>query len=115
MGGCRNYGPPFGSPKYSVPYSTKDPKRDHSVDNRRVYIDLDLYLDLQRRAKIVDPILPMLSILGYWAIILGSFGGPGRSHHLVEEPLAVHCASFLRASRRVVLTFQDEAWARSRL
>ena len=30
-------------------------------------------------AKIMDPILPILSILGYWAIILGSFGGPGSS------------------------------------
>ena len=28
-------------------------------------------------AKIMDPILPILSILGYWAILLGSFGGPG--------------------------------------
>ena len=28
-------------------------------------------------AKIMDPILPILSILEYWAIILGSFGGPG--------------------------------------
>ena len=28
-------------------------------------------------AKIIDPILPILSILGYWAMILGSFGGPG--------------------------------------
>ena len=28
-------------------------------------------------AKIMDPILPILSILGYWAIIFGSFGGPG--------------------------------------
>ena len=28
-------------------------------------------------AKRMDPILPVLSILGYWAIILGSFGGPG--------------------------------------
>ena len=27
-----------------------------------------------KMAKIVDPIL---SVLGYWAIILGSFGGPG--------------------------------------
>ena len=25
----------------------------------------------------MDPILPLFSILGYWAIILGSFGGPG--------------------------------------
>ena len=28
-------------------------------------------------AKIMDPILPRLSILGYWSSILGSFGGPG--------------------------------------
>ena len=28
-------------------------------------------------AKAMDPILPILSLLGYWAIILGSFGGPG--------------------------------------
>ena len=29
-------------------------------------------------AKIMDPILPILFILGYRAIILGSFGGRGR-------------------------------------
>ena len=29
-------------------------------------------------AKIMDPILPILSILRYWTIILGFFGGPGR-------------------------------------
>ena len=28
-------------------------------------------------AKIMDLILPILSILGYWAIILGSVAGPG--------------------------------------
>ena len=28
-------------------------------------------------ARIMDPILPTLSILGYWGIIFGSFGGPG--------------------------------------
>ena len=28
-------------------------------------------------AKIMDPILPIVSILAYGAIILGSFGGPG--------------------------------------
>ena len=27
--------------------------------------------------KIMDPILPIVSVLGYWAIIMGSFGGPG--------------------------------------
>ena len=32
-----------------------------------------------KMAKIIDPILPILSILGYWAIILGSLGGPGSS------------------------------------
>ena len=31
-----------------------------------------------KMAKIVDPILPIPCILGYWSIILGSFGGPGR-------------------------------------
>ena len=29
-------------------------------------------------AEIMDPILPILSILKYWAMILGSFGGPGK-------------------------------------
>ena len=33
MGSCQNYGPLFESPKYKVPYYTKDPKRDHNVDN----------------------------------------------------------------------------------
>ena len=28
-------------------------------------------------AKTMDPILPILSLWGYWAIILGSLGGPG--------------------------------------
>ena len=28
-------------------------------------------------AKIMDPILAILSILRYWAIVLGSFGDPG--------------------------------------
>ena len=31
-----------------------------------------------KMAKILDPILPILSIWGSWAIILGSFRGPGR-------------------------------------
>ena len=33
-------------------------------------------------AKIVDPILPILFVLGYWAIILGTFGGPGMYIHI---------------------------------
>ena len=36
-------------------------------------------------AKIIDPILSLLSILGYWAIILGSFGGPGSLQNLLES------------------------------
>ena len=28
-------------------------------------------------AKKVDPVLPILHILRYWAIIFDSFGGPG--------------------------------------
>ena len=30
-------------------------------------------------AKTIDPILAILSVLGYRAIILGSFGGPGNT------------------------------------
>ena len=30
-------------------------------------------------AKMMDPVLPILSILRYRAILLGSFGGPGIS------------------------------------
>ena len=30
-----------------------------------------------KRDRIMDPILPLLSILGYWAMILGPYGGPG--------------------------------------
>ena len=30
-----------------------------------------------KMAKTMDPILPVLSMLEYWAMILGSFGGPG--------------------------------------
>ena len=33
-----------------------------------------------KMAKTMDPTLPILSILGYWAMILGSFGGPGIIH-----------------------------------
>ena len=29
----------FGSPKYQVPYSTKDPNRDHNFDNHSYGID----------------------------------------------------------------------------
>ena len=42
-------------------------------------------------AKIMDPILPILSILGYWAIILGSFGGSGRYRTLKILVLRLGC------------------------
>ena len=34
MGGCQNLWSPFESPKYFVPYYTKDPKMDHNFDNQ---------------------------------------------------------------------------------
>ena len=36
-------------------------------------------------AKIMDPILPILSILGYWAIILGSFVAPHIHEHVRSQ------------------------------
>ena len=38
-----------------------------------------------KMAIMIDPILPIPSILGYWAIILGSFGGPGGWLHIHTE------------------------------
>ena len=37
--------------------------------------------------RIMDPILPILSILGYWAIILGTLGGPGTALQVRAQPL----------------------------
>ena len=39
-------------------------------------------------AKIMDPVLPIFSILGYRAIILGSFGGPGTCCRLRPHSLS---------------------------
>ena len=36
------------------------------------------YTWTSKMPKIMDPVLPKLSIVGYWAIILGTFGGPGK-------------------------------------
>ena len=36
-------------------------------------------------AKKMDPILSILSILGYWAIILGTFGGPGEDFQRIPR------------------------------
>ena len=33
MGGCPNYGSPFGCPKNFVPYYIRDPNRDNNFDN----------------------------------------------------------------------------------
>ena len=33
MGGCQNYGPFVGYPKYLVPYYNRVPKKDHNFDN----------------------------------------------------------------------------------
>ena len=33
MGGCQNYGPFFGYPKYQVPCYIRDPKREPNFDN----------------------------------------------------------------------------------
>ena len=47
------------------------------------------FLDLQSMAKMMDPLLPILSMLGYWAIILVSSGGPGWN----ESNSGVHIAA----------------------
>ena len=47
---------------------SSDSSRDKSINQR-------VYTCTSKMAKIMDPILPILSILRYWAIILGSFGG----------------------------------------
>ena len=47
--------------------------------------DIMVYTWTSKMAKIMDPILPILSILGYWAIILGSFGGPGSLKQLYKN------------------------------
>ena len=31
-----------------------------------------------KERNIMDPMMPIVSIVAYWAIILGSFGGPGK-------------------------------------
>ena len=39
----------------------------------------------------MDPILPILSILGCWAIVLRSFGGPGSSTLTPDSSLGARC------------------------
>ena len=38
---------------------------------------------MPKMPKIMDPVLPILSILGYGAILLGTFGGPGMNENEV--------------------------------
>ena len=47
-----------------------------------------------KMAKIMDPILPILSMLGYWASILGSFGGPGKDQQ--RKPVKFEALHWLR-------------------
>ena len=35
--------------------------------------------------KIVGPLLPILSLRGYWAIIFGTLGGPGPLHSRLPQ------------------------------
>ena len=59
-----------------------------------------------KRAKIMDPILPIVSILRSWAIILGSFEGPG-SHRFVlqdflQDLIPIRMALYSRFEIRVL-------------
>ena len=49
-----------------------------------------------KMAKIRDPVLLILSILGYRAIILGSFGGPGISQLREYRQYRVHYVGHCR-------------------
>ena len=53
-------------------------------------------------AKIMDPILPILSILGYGSVILRSFGGPGRYRCM---RLSINWGSFERELQGSVAGF----------
>ena len=53
------------------------------------------HLDLQNGQNNGPYILPILSILRYWAIILGSFGGPGMYTLLGLQTAMVHGRNFM--------------------
>ena len=55
-----------------------------------VHIYIYVYTWTSKLAKIMDPVLPILSILGYRAIILGSFGGPGIDTYTHTHTYSVH-------------------------
>ena len=48
--------------------------------------------------RTMDPILPIVSILGYWAIILGSFGGPAIQDKV--DGTKGNAATFMRGPKR---------------
>ena len=55
MGGCQNYGPLLGAPKYLVPYHTRDPKRDHNFNSYPCAKSVEAPGDLQSIEKIGAP------------------------------------------------------------
>ena len=58
-------------------------------------------------AKIMDPVLSILSILGYWAIILGTFGGPGSSSWPLREAARELATSSFLINPLLDSTLQD--------
>ena len=54
-----------------------------------------------KMAKIMDPVLPILSILEYRAIILGSFGGPGMYIKYITSNTINFRVPFLRPSENL--------------
>ena len=66
-------------------------------DNTKLCLTSIFHLPGSALAKIMDPTLPMVYVFGYWAIILGSFGGPSRgsldARTIPQVPGAHHGAS----------------------
>ena len=40
--------------------------------------------------KMMAPVLPILSIFGFWAVVLGTVGGPGKPIHTYRYHVGVH-------------------------
>ena len=60
-------------------------------------------------AKIMDPVLPILSILGYKAIILGSSGGLGNSQSPAMRLTKSFCACGVEARRATAVRVEFSA------
>ena len=71
MGGCQNYGPFLGYPKYWVPYYTKEPKRDHNFDNN---LDARRYVGAMKGETNHVKIPGKVFVLGCSLRILGKEG-----------------------------------------